>query len=118
MLHRHAFVSKMLPSVLAASKLLFELLLTCEGVLSINAFLCSCVKKLTHKSTSFCILLKFIGYPGKGDKSCFCFVCRTIQVSVKSQPPALKTLRGTRFLLILAYLAYIIGVLTHLKAYA
>jgi len=34
---------------------------------------------------------------GKDDKSCFCFVCRTIQVSTKSQRLGFETLWGFKF---------------------
>jgi len=43
-----------------------------------------------------------------GDKSCFCCVCRTIQVSARSQPPALKTIRGVSFLLTLTYTIWLV----------
>jgi len=44
------------------SKLLFKLLITCEGALSIIAFLCSCMKKWTRNYKSFSTFLKFVGY--------------------------------------------------------
>jgi len=51
--------------MLALSNLLFKLLVTHEGIFSIIAFLCSCMKKQTRNYKSFSTLLKFIGYLGE-----------------------------------------------------
>jgi len=50
---------------LTLSKLLFKLLILCKGVLSIIAFLFSCMKKRIGNCKSFSTFLKFVGYLGE-----------------------------------------------------
>jgi len=106
MMHRRTLVSKTLPPIHAYALKIVVQTVTCEGALSIIAYLCSCMKNwlaIISPSLSFGSSLAI---SGKGDKLCFCFVCRIIQVSAISQPPAFKTLRGRGVSFLLTWLIW------------
>ena len=65
MLHKHALVSKMLPSSLAdVLKIVVKTVNFARGWAFNHRILCSCAKKSTQNSKSFCITLKYDGYHG------------------------------------------------------